>query len=160
MRERFGGLLGRGEDSSASRAMGGISGRWPFPQSHARCKHLRVTLLHDPSLLVVLRTLPARNQILAFNQTKNPTFGRVFSLAEREGFEPSREIAPPYRFSKPTPSATWVPLRFASTEANTRILYLLSHLDGRGWECKFLCMIAFSFCPPGKQHKWQGHNLN
>ena len=32
-------------------------------------------------------------------------------MAEREGFEPSREIAPPYRFSKPTPSATWVPLR-------------------------------------------------
>jgi hypothetical protein len=35
---------------------------------------------------------------------------RPFSMAEREGFEPSREIAPPYRFSKPTPSATWVPL--------------------------------------------------
>jgi hypothetical protein len=32
-------------------------------------------------------------------------------MAEREGFEPSREIAPPYRFSKPTPSATWVPLQ-------------------------------------------------
>jgi hypothetical protein len=32
-------------------------------------------------------------------------------MAEREGFEPSREIAPPYRFSKPTPSASWVPLR-------------------------------------------------
>ena len=32
-------------------------------------------------------------------------------LAEREGFEPSRGLAPPYRFSKPTPSATWVPLR-------------------------------------------------
>jgi hypothetical protein len=34
-----------------------------------------------------------------------------FSLAEREGFEPSRGLAPPYRFSKPTPSASWVPLR-------------------------------------------------
>jgi hypothetical protein len=31
-------------------------------------------------------------------------------MAEREGFEPSRGIAPPYRFSKPTPSASWVPL--------------------------------------------------
>jgi hypothetical protein len=31
-------------------------------------------------------------------------------MAEREGFEPSRELSPPYRFSKPTPSASWVPL--------------------------------------------------
>ena len=31
-------------------------------------------------------------------------------MAEREGFEPSRELALPYRFSKPTPSASWVPL--------------------------------------------------
>src|SRR3989344_8453906 len=33
------------------------------------------------------------------------------TMAEREGFEPSRGLAPPYRFSKPTPSASWVPLR-------------------------------------------------
>ena len=33
-----------------------------------------------------------------------------FTMAEREGFEPSRGITPPYRFSKPAPSATWVPL--------------------------------------------------
>ena len=31
-------------------------------------------------------------------------------MAEREGFEPSRELAPPYSFSKAAPSATWVPL--------------------------------------------------
>jgi hypothetical protein len=31
-------------------------------------------------------------------------------MAEREGFEPSLELAPHYRFSKPTPSASWVPL--------------------------------------------------
>jgi hypothetical protein len=34
----------------------------------------------------------------------------VSRMAEREGFEPSRGIAPPYQFSKLTPSATWVPL--------------------------------------------------
>ena len=45
-------------------------------------------------------------------------------MAEREGFEPSRGIAPPYRFSKPTPSATWVPLRVLRLAAsyNFRIL--------------------------------------
>ncbi len=32
-------------------------------------------------------------------------------LAEREGFEPSRGLAPPYSFSKAAPSATWVPLQ-------------------------------------------------
>jgi peptidase E len=36
---------------------------------------------------------------------------RGFSMAERERFELSRGITPPYRFSKPAPSATWVPLR-------------------------------------------------
>jgi hypothetical protein len=40
---------------------------------------------------------------------KGSTFD-PFLMAEREGFEPSREISPPYRFSKPTPSASWVPL--------------------------------------------------
>ena len=34
----------------------------------------------------------------------------AYNLAERGGFEPPRRIAPPYRFSKPTPSTTWVPL--------------------------------------------------
>ena len=42
-------------------------------------------------------------------------------MAEREGFEPSRGLAPPYRFSKPTPSATWVPLQ-------TDVLYRISPL--------------------------------
>jgi hypothetical protein len=35
-------------------------------------------------------------------------------MAEREGFEPSRGLSPPYRFSKPTPSASWVPLRIVA----------------------------------------------
>jgi hypothetical protein len=36
------------------------------------------------------------------------TSGRL--LAERERFELSRGITSPYRFSKPAPSASWVPL--------------------------------------------------
>ena len=31
-------------------------------------------------------------------------------MAERERFELSLELTPYYRFSKPAPSATWVPL--------------------------------------------------
>jgi hypothetical protein len=46
-----------------------------------------------------------------------------FLMAEREGFEPSREIAPPYRFSKPTPSASWVPL----LENVTNLRFFSSH---------------------------------
>ena len=43
------------------------------------------------------------------------------NMAEREGFEPSRGIAPPYRFSKPTPSASWVPLLIILAKAD--VLY-------------------------------------
>ena len=32
-------------------------------------------------------------------------------MAERGGFEPPRRVTPTYRFSKPDPSASWVPLR-------------------------------------------------
>jgi hypothetical protein len=51
-----------------------------------------------------LTAAPELNQLF---RAKNVDSG---DLAEREGFEPSRGIAPPYRFSKPTPSTTWVPL--------------------------------------------------
>jgi hypothetical protein len=50
-------------------------------------------------------------------------------MAEREGFEPSRRIAPPYRFSKPTPSATWVPLH-TKTYCNVKLLLA----EGVGFE--------------------------
>src|SRR3954468_23025445 len=43
-------------------------------------------------------------------QEKSSTVCGAFFLAERERFELSRELTPPYRFSKPAPSATWVPL--------------------------------------------------
>jgi hypothetical protein len=36
---------------------------------------------------------------------------KIRAMAERERFELSRGITPPYRFSKPAPSATWVPLQ-------------------------------------------------
>ena len=34
-----------------------------------------------------------------------------YVMAEREGLEPSHHLAVTYRFSKPAPSPTWVPLQ-------------------------------------------------
>lgn len=36
---------------------------------------------------------------------KKATFTKVTKMAEEEGFEPSLELTPYYRFSKPAPSA-------------------------------------------------------
>ena len=60
-----------------------------------------------------LRTPPTdlRVLILQFKQKMSMTQGHRHFLAEREGFEPSLELTPYYRFSKPAPSTTWVPLR-------------------------------------------------
>jgi hypothetical protein len=59
-------------------------------------------------------------------------------MAEREGFEPSRGLAPPYRFSKPTPSATWVPLHGLANWG------ILTHPHLRGY-----CLIRAAVASPG-----------
>ncbi len=54
--------------------------------------------------------LKIKQPLRPMNVLKRTGCFRILFLAEREGFEPSRGIASPYRFSKPTPSATWVSL--------------------------------------------------
>jgi hypothetical protein len=54
----------------------------------------------------------ARVRISASTRKNEPKWTRFF-LAEEERFELSREIAPPYSFSKAAPSATWVLLLVA-----------------------------------------------
>ena len=72
----------------------------------------------------VARTCPIRiAHVARYPRSPNPT-GSIHRkrtcpmlrmdhvlLAERGGFEPPRRVTPTYRFSKPAPSATWVPLR-------------------------------------------------
>ena len=56
------------------------------------------------------------------------------TMAEREGLEPSHRLAATYRFSKPAPSPTWVPLqkkmehlvRFERTWSITSLAYKAS----------------------------------
>ena len=60
--------------------------------------------------------------------------GHFLILAEEERFELSREIAPPYSFSKAAPSATWVLLRVTST----RWADLLYHARGGEGEIRTL----------------------
>ena len=57
--------------------------------------------------------------------TRPPFHNRDYSLlAEREGFEPSRQVTPTYRFSKPAPSASWVPLRMNNAYVCCRLIIL------------------------------------
>ncbi len=52
-----------------------------------------------------------RTHVHPSNKNNRDKLGYIY-LAEREGFEPSRQVAPTYSFSKAAPSATWVPLLF------------------------------------------------
>ena len=72
----------------------------------------------------------------------------AFSIAEREGFEPSLRVAPDYRFSKPAPSAAWVSPRdslFLKGEKANGIIANVSsviNLWARG-EISFCGVLAF-----------------
>jgi hypothetical protein len=52
----------------------------------------------------------SRARSICLTSRKRPGPSQTSFLAERERFELSRGITPPYRFSKPAPSASWVPL--------------------------------------------------
>jgi hypothetical protein len=67
-------------------------------------------------------------------------------MAEREGFEPSRPVARPYRISNPAPSASWVPLliicctEFLGTTAAGRCYQLApGHINMKNLKMQKIC---------------------
>gem|GEM_PF-1831150 len=56
----------------------------------------------------------------------------VWYMAVRERFELSRRETPTYRFSKPAPSATWVPHRVFNCIMGVEVGFLLAPTRSRG----------------------------
>ncbi len=68
--------------------------RYAPPLSHARCKHLRVASLRRTLASRQLKLPTARTQPLV-NIEIVPVSVETISMAEREGFEPSRGLVAP-----------------------------------------------------------------
>ena len=75
--------------------------------------------VHGKKSEALLQDRPRKIKLLAIHSLREPSKQAV---AEREGFEPSVEVLPLRRFSKPLPSATRPPLHGSQLYAGFPIM--------------------------------------